>query len=355
MPSPKPITIVGGGLAGLTLGIGLRHAGIPVTVLEAGHYPRHRVCGEFISGRGQKVLERLELKESIVKSGAHWARTAQFFFGTSASLLRPLPSPAWSVSRFTLDALLAEKFRRLGGELREGERQRESTLGEGMVCARGRRAQPSEGGHRWFGLKAHGRNVPLTADLEMHALGNGYVGLTRLEDGVVNVCGLFRRKAADAAHQKPLLSSASNPLIRELGSQPGTPLFHRLANAAFDEASLCSVAGLPLRPQSAAGRNECCIGDALTMIPPVTGNGMSMAFESAEIAAGPLEGWSRGTLSWNAARQAIARDCDRLFGRRLAWARLAQWMMFAPILQGRLGAFLLRSDLFWRQLFACTR
>src|ERR1035441_4912314 len=34
-------------LLGLTLGIGLRQRGIPVTVLEAGHYPRHRVCGEF--------------------------------------------------------------------------------------------------------------------------------------------------------------------------------------------------------------------------------------------------------------------------------------------------------------------
>ena len=53
----KPITIVGGGLAGLTLGIGLRQRGVPVTIWEAGRYPRHRVCGEFISGNGQAVLD----------------------------------------------------------------------------------------------------------------------------------------------------------------------------------------------------------------------------------------------------------------------------------------------------------
>ena len=59
MPAHKPITIIGGGLAGLTLGIGLRQREVPVTIWEAGNYPRHRVCGEFISGNGQAVLERL--------------------------------------------------------------------------------------------------------------------------------------------------------------------------------------------------------------------------------------------------------------------------------------------------------
>src|SRR5262249_29714111 len=75
----KPITIIGGGLAGLTLGIGLRRQGIPATIWEAGHYPRHRVCGEFISGDGQDSLKRLGLWEHIVEAGASVARTSAFF------------------------------------------------------------------------------------------------------------------------------------------------------------------------------------------------------------------------------------------------------------------------------------
>ena len=72
----------------------------------------------------------------------------------------------------------------------------------------------------------------------------------------------------------------------------------RLAAAEFDENSFCAVAGISLRPQRAAARAECCVGDAITMIPPVTGNGMSMAFESAELAVEPLAAWSRGEISW---------------------------------------------------------
>src|SRR5436190_2031589 len=75
----KPITIVGGGLAGLTLRSGLRRRGIAVTVLEAGRYPRHRVCGEFISGAGQATLARLGLLESVLGAGAKSGATAAFF------------------------------------------------------------------------------------------------------------------------------------------------------------------------------------------------------------------------------------------------------------------------------------
>ncbi|MFZ9874958.1 MAG: NAD(P)-binding protein, partial [Candidatus Methylacidiphilales bacterium] len=47
----KTVEIVGGGLAGLTLGLCLRQKGVPVDLFEAGTYPRHRVCGEYLSGR----------------------------------------------------------------------------------------------------------------------------------------------------------------------------------------------------------------------------------------------------------------------------------------------------------------
>src|SRR5579863_6844543 len=106
----KPVTIIGGGLAGLTLGIGLRQLDVPVTIHEAGRYPRHRVCGEFISGRGQATLARLGLQDLLVQSGAVNARTAAFYSTTRSTGLRSLPAAATCLSRFTLDAALARRF-----------------------------------------------------------------------------------------------------------------------------------------------------------------------------------------------------------------------------------------------------
>jgi 2-polyprenyl-6-methoxyphenol hydroxylase-like FAD-dependent oxidoreductase len=347
MSTVKPITIVGGGLAGLTLGIGLRQRKVPVTVWEAGHYPRHRVCGEFISGRGQDVLERLGLMQELGFAGACLSRTARFFLGECISPVRPMRPPALCLSRFQLDQLLAERFRDAGGDLRENSRFETGHHTEGIVQACGRQVQPLQQGWRWFGLKMHVRGVKLTADLEMHGARHGYVGLCRLPNGEVNVCGLFRTR--------PGTRIAENGARELLKGVPGTWLHQRMASAVLQEGSFCSVAGLPLRPQRASGHNECRLGDALTMVPPVTGNGMSMAFEAAELSISPLAAYAAGETSWKEARQMIAQACDSAFRQRLAWARWLQWMMFSPLLRSRFGTLALSSGQLWRLIFTHTR
>jgi 2-polyprenyl-6-methoxyphenol hydroxylase-like FAD-dependent oxidoreductase len=349
MPASKPIMIVGGGLAGLALGIGLRQRGVPVTIREAGRYPRHRVCGEFISGEGQAVLERLGLLARFEQAGAIRARTALFVCGENRSPVRALPVPALCLSRHAMDALLAETFQQLGGELLVNTRWTSDEDREGVVRAAGRRTPAAGKNPRWFGVKAHvsrSSRVELEADLEMHLSPDGYIGVNRINGGEVNVCGLLRfREGARRPESKPdWLRGETGSLLRE-----------RLGAAEFEPDSFCSVAGLQLKPRRASANEECCIGDTLTMTPPVTGNGMSMAFESAEMAVEPLADYSRGRLNWTQARRQIAARCDSAFSRRLAWARLLQWMMISPMLQGRLGAKLLRSDRLWRLMFTRTR
>src|SRR5262249_38219138 len=139
------------------------------------------------------------------------------FYLRTRGFLNRLASPAVCIARFRLDHLLAERFQALGGELRTGQRWTGRNDEPGIVRATGRRLQIAEGQWRWFGLKAHARGVELGTDVEMHFLPHGYVGLCRLDDGRVNVCGLFRRsirRPQPPGHWKDCLSGPPGSTLR---------------------------------------------------------------------------------------------------------------------------------------------
>lgn len=342
----RPISIIGGGVAGLALGIALRQKEVPVVVFEAGQYPRHKVCGEFVSGRGLKVLDRLGLRETLRRRGARCLHRAAFVRAGMAPISQPLASESLALSRFEMDQALAEEFCRLGGELRLGMRHRSDGAAEGTVRASGRRPQIASNGWRWFGLKIHAFNFPLVADLEMQVGPAGYAGFCRLGDRV-NICGLFRSR-------KPvpdLRESWLDWMVRL--NEPG--LGPRFAQATFDFESFSSVAGISLEPVRAAARKDFCIGDALTMIPPVTGNGMSMGFESADLASGPLTDYARGKISWDHARIEAATLCDGAFHRRLFWAFWLQTALGTGCGRATLGMVARIFPAVWRQIYQRTR
>src|SRR5262249_32289672 len=148
------------------------------------------VCGEFITGLDEKTTTRLGLAPLLRDALQH--REVAWFLGDEekAARVQHLPSPALGVSRHVLDARLAKEFVALGGELKTNTRATDLASRAGRVFASGRR----RGRSPWIGLKIHARNLPLARDLELHLGEHAYVGLSRIEDGAVNVCGLFRRR-----------------------------------------------------------------------------------------------------------------------------------------------------------------
>ena len=55
------VIIIGGGLAGLTNAIHLSKLGKKVLLIEKNEYPKHKVCGEYISNEVLPYLEFLGL------------------------------------------------------------------------------------------------------------------------------------------------------------------------------------------------------------------------------------------------------------------------------------------------------
>ncbi|MSU24094.1 MAG: hypothetical protein EXS32_09775 [Opitutus sp.] len=335
----RPIEIIGGGLAGLSLGLALRRAGVRVTILEAGVYPRHRVCGEFITGLEAKTVTRLGVAPFLADALHH--REVAWFLRDGAKPVRVqrLPSPALGLSRYALDARLAAAFVAAGGDLRTHTRATDLAPNPGRILATGRR----RGHSPWLGLKIHARDFALARDLELHLGDHAYVGLARVGDDTVNICGLFRRRE--------LCAKGANLLLGYLQAAALGALATRLTAAELDPASFCAVAAISFDSRVPPA-DRVLVGDACAMIPPFTGNGMAMAFQSAEVALDPVLAFARGATSWTETCDTIHRALRRRFRVRLASADLLHPFLLQPPRQRWLGALTRARLLPLRPLYA---
>ena len=336
----KGVTIAGGGLSGLALGLALRRAGVPVEIREAGQYPRHRVCGEFISGVQPATLRALGIDGALADAGRHasvvWFREGRELMSAE------LPEPALAVSRWRLDERLRAAFVSAGGVMRTGVRETREAA-EGRVWAAGRPPVRSP----WVGLKCHVMGLGLRGGLEMHLGRNGYVGLTPVEEGRVNVCGLFRV-------DRGMRGRGTELLMEYLAAGGNGGLAGRIRGGEVDEASFCAVAGFELGVQ----RMEpglCAVGDAWGMIPPFTGNGMSMAFEGAELAVAPLVAWAEGDKPWDEVVGEVGAAGMAKFRRRLRSALAMHRVLLHGRGQDLLEALALRGWLPFRPLLNLVR
>jgi 2-polyprenyl-6-methoxyphenol hydroxylase-like FAD-dependent oxidoreductase len=321
MSAPRSLTLVGGGLAGLALGAALARGGAEVTLYESGRLPRHRVCGEFLSGLLPEVVARLRLGPHL--RGAAWNRTTGWHAGGRLRFAAELPQPAAGLSRPVLEERLRDEFISVGGTLRENTRLADAeTQGEGVVWCAGRRPNPAS---PWLGLKIHCRNLRLGQDLEVHLGRGGYVGTARIEDGRVNVCGLFRRRPGLHAPREEMLLA-----YLRVGGLEG--LADRVAAGEPDPASAVAVSGLDFS-QTSRDAERLSLGDHHAPIPPYTGHGMAMALESAAEALAPLLAYARGELNWARAVEQVRAQVGARQDFRLRCARWLHPWLLQPLRQ----------------------
>jgi flavin-dependent dehydrogenase len=340
----REIRIVGGGLAGLSLGVALQSRGVPVELWEAGALPRHRVCGEFISGVRPATLAFLGIADLL--TDAHRHETVAWYRGDGRRCYRArLPRPALGISRHVLDERIARRLEDLGGRVRREERWRGPLDDPGCVLGSGRQA---ERGSPWIGLKVHAK-APRDyrgSDLSLFLGERGYLGMSAVEDGWWNACGLFRKRPGVRGSKDELLGRYAEAAgITALAGErfPGVRAGSGVGVAALSFA-------LPERSRDGLLR----LGDAWGLIPPFTGNGMSIAFESAESAVSPLLGWAAGGVPWEEVLESVEQAHQRRFRRRFQVARVLHGWLLGPGRQRLLLAGARTGLLPFRTLFAWT-
>jgi len=272
------VTVVGGGPAGVAAALAAREAGAPVTLFERAEFPRHKVCGEFLSPEGAVALDRLGLWEELARTAAP-IRRMTLHIGRR-EIVHRLGEPAYGISRFFLDAAVLEAAVARGVTL---QRKRFSGSAERTVWAAGRRAvapHSTPKDERLFGFKAHFDGVREDA-VDLYVARDCYLGVSPVEGGVTNVCGLARLGA---------LRRFDFDFDELIGTLPGAkertaPLRRRwkwLTTGPVTPGALCGHSSEGVYPA----------GDALAFLDPFTGTGMSNALITGRLAGSAA---ARGT------------------------------------------------------------
>src|SRR5438874_8333220 len=75
------LIVVGGGPAGTSAAISAVHRCASVLLLERGRFPRHKVCGEFVSAESLSLLDDLLDDRTVLRDAVRIPRARVFLDG----------------------------------------------------------------------------------------------------------------------------------------------------------------------------------------------------------------------------------------------------------------------------------
>jgi len=297
MQENKCVIIIGGGLAGLTAAIHLALKGQEVTVVEKNKYPKHKVCGEYISNEILPYFNALGIYPKT--QGAKNITRFLFSNHSGSSLEISLPLGGFGISRYAIDQILYDRAKEVGVTFiqttvtdieyhnnRFKVKTRNNTLDAKYVLgAYGKRSGVDIALSRkfikstspWLAVKAHYK-ADFPEDLVgLHNFNGGYCGLSMVETGAVNACYLadyktFKKYKDINSYQEEVM--AQNKHLKDFFER-ATPLFNKPL----------TISQIFFENKTTIENHILMIGDSAGLIHPLCGNGMAMAIHSAKIAS----------------------------------------------------------------------
>lgn len=345
--------IIGGGLAGLATAIQLRQAGYSVVLFEKEKYPFHKVCGEYISLESWNFL--LSLGLPLQEFNLPIINELHLTSPGGHALTTRLPLGGFGISRYLLDSMLADIARNAGVVLleetrvddvhfdglftvtyiRKGSADKEKIGATVAAAAYGKRSnldvkwgrdfiRKSAGrSYNYVGVKYHVRGAFSHQTIGLHNFEGGYCGISKIEDDLYCLCYM-----TGANQLKPFNGNLDKMEKEVLGRNP----FLKKVMEEGDRVAHfpVTISQINFEKKAPVEKGLLLLGDAAGTIPPLCGNGMSIALHSSKLAAGAIGAFLAGSLSrkemearyersWNAAfrtRLAVGRTLQPLFGKR---------------------------------------
>ncbi len=301
-PLKDEVLILGGGVAGCAASIALARKGRSVTLIEREPTPRHKVCGEFLSGEALEDLHALGIDvASLGAAPIDYVRLAAARRAAEA----PLPFPAASLTRKALDTALIGEAVAAGVRVERGRSVQalgratgnlwQAMLDDGttyeaptVFLATGKHdlrghARPKDP-QRWVAFKMYFRLTPaqaaeLARASELMLYPGGYGGIQPVEGGIANLCCVVQQRYFARVGNR-----WENFLAKMQQDCPHLAM--RLAGAEPLLAKPISVTHIPYGYiRRGTEKGLYCIGDQAAVIPSFTGDGISIALHTARCAA----------------------------------------------------------------------
>jgi len=366
--------IVGAGIAGGCMAAVLADFGWDVLLMDQHAFPRHKVCGEFLSPEARTALRSFgldKLVDSLRPSGMEKVHlTAED--GTVLEI--PLPGTALGVSRYALDSALLKVASEKGADVRTNmkvtavqpvkrgyklelyHKSRTWTAEARIVIGAwgrsprlgltgGRRPDPGMG---MIGVKSHYEGIGHEAAVELYFFPGGYLGLSPVEGGRTNVAALLSPEAFHRAGK-----TAENAIA--MAARYNSALGRRLEGGQPVPGTQKAVAPVTLSRKPVAWDVVPHIGDAAAVVAPLCGDGMAMALRSVELCVPWADRFLRGDITQDVWRSQYTRSLRKQFSGPLWWGNLLQHAMAQPLLASALLRFGWRMPGTAAQLVRATR
>ena len=263
-PPGSEIIIAGGGPSGAAAAIAARLEDRNVTLFEKSRFPRHKVCGEFLSPEIAPILEQLGVWGNFNTAAPARIRRLVLRFRAREKRCN-LPETAYGLSRYAFDDLLLRAASTAGAGIIHQPAEQNA-----QIIAHGRKFT-SPRGRRLFGFKAHFEGPP-NDDVELFFFDRFYVGLNQVENGITNICGLG---------PEDLLRARRFEIDEVLNSF--APMRERLAPLRRTMEWL-NVGPLVFENRLHSDDGAYYAGDALSFVDPFTGSGMLSAVLTGRLA-----------------------------------------------------------------------
>lgn len=325
------VIIVGGGLAGLTSALHLSKKGLKVLLIEKHEYPKHKVCGEYISNEVLPYLNALGFDP--FDFGAKDISNLVLSTPGSRSISIKLPLGGFSISRYCIDAELAKKAELNGTQIVYATvkdiqfkndqfevftNQGEQFKAKLVIGSFGKRSNIDVKMNRDFmkkaspflAVKAHYKGDFPEDAVGLHNFEGGYCGISKVENDHINVCYIADFKSFKKFKN---IEDFQVHVLRK----------NKFLNEAFQNYELAFEKPLSISQVSFAAKNPVedhiiMCGDSAGMIHPLAGNGMSMAIRAAQMASQQILRFTNGELeSRSALETSYSKLWNKEFGTRL--------------------------------------